>query len=95
MIFSPRSTSPMYFEFKFTDSANFSWVSSASLRRERIAAPMVFRCGYFGDFFCFDFANRRKAMKSHLNRYTSNKLVFISLHVLPCGRITVFVSKRV
>ena len=44
MIFSPRSTSPMYLGFRSTISARCSCVSPDFFRRIRMASPMSLRC---------------------------------------------------
>ena len=58
MIFSPRSTSPIYFQFRSTCSANFSCVRCACFRKWRIASPMIFRWRKIG--FCLDFPTTRQ-----------------------------------
>lgn len=53
MIFSPRSTSPMYFGFNSANSPSFSWVKCVFMRSRRIASPMIRRCFNTGFRFFF------------------------------------------
>lgn len=75
MIFSPRSTSPIYLGFKSTASASFSWVKPALFRFKRIASPMACRCRNTDFLFFFD-STTPEACRYQPYAYTSNMLVF-------------------
>lgn len=77
IVFSIRSTSPMYFGFKSANSASFSWVRYASFRKRLRAWASALRCETLA-------ATMWQRSRTRHGRYTSYSwyflLAFLSTH---------------